>query len=102
MGHKLVCLTCQKAFNLSTDYDERAKQSTTCPDCHQTAVRYPHRFRSPKKSDDKSWEVVRFLYENGFTYRHIPNPEGSGYVAYPETLSEAKEFVKRFGRQIAG
>lgn len=96
MGHKLVCLTCQKALNLSTDYETRAIQSVSCPDCHGIAIPYPHRFRPPKKLDNRRWEVVQFLYENGFTYKHVPNSEGSGYMTYPETLLEAREFVKQF------
>ncbi|GAA4437313.1 hypothetical protein GCM10023091_16340 [Ravibacter arvi] len=96
MGYKLVCLDCQKAFNLESDFVERAKQSEKCPECGQVAIRYLHRFRPPKKSDDKAWEVVRFLYENGFAYhRHITNADRSGYEKYPETMREAREFVER-------
>ncbi len=95
MGYKLVCLSCKKAFNLESDYLESAKRSEKCPECGQMAVRYPHRFRPPKKSDDKRWEVVRFLYENGFVYEHITNADRSGYEKYPETIKEAREFVER-------
>lgn len=95
MGHKSVCLDCQKAFSLESDYQESNKRSEKCPECGQMAVRYPHRFRPPKKSDDKAWDVVRYLFENGFIYHHIPNAGGNGYEMYPETMKEARDFVDR-------
>lgn len=98
MSYKLVCLNCQKAFNLSPDYIEREKQSLKCPECRELAVYFPHRFRPPKKADSNKWAVVKYLYDNGFTYQHISNQEGNSYVKYPETMTEAKEFVEKYKR----
>lgn len=65
----------------------------------------PHRFRPPRRSDDKKWGTVQFLIENGFKYQHIYNyieKEGnqiSENVIYPENLKEAKEFVLKYKNQ---
>ena len=95
MGFKTVCLRCRKAFNLSSDIEERKKQSLKCPECGEPAVQLSHRFRPPKKADDKKWEVVRFLCANGFRYEHI-YVNSVLYGKYPETMQEAKEFADKF------
>lgn len=95
MGHKLVCLTCQKAANLNADYTLAEKQSRKCPECAGAMALYPHRFRPPRKNANKKWAVVRYLYQNGLTFHYIAEPGGNGYFKYPETMKEAIEFVKR-------
>lgn len=96
MGHKIVCLDCRKAFSLGTDL--RTKKETVCPDCKKEALYLSHRFRPPKKTDDKKWEVVEFLVKNGFSYQHIYEEQKNtdSFVTYPENLRDAKEFIERF------
>ena len=64
---------------------------------------FPHRFRPPKKTDDRKWETVRFLIDNGFYYQHIYKPVEAGapkeYAAYPDNLRDAKEFVEKYKSQ---
>lgn len=94
MGHKIVCLECRKAFSLSTDLS--INKEIICSDCGKKAILSPHRFRPPKKTDDKKWEVVCFLVLNGFKYQHIYCEHSKEFVNYPENLRDAKEFVKKY------
>lgn len=94
MGHKIVCLECRKSFSLGTDLS--TNKEINCSDCGKKAELLPHRFRPPKRSDDKKWEVVCFLVLNGFKYHHIYCEDSKKYVDYPENLRDAKEFVKRY------
>ncbi len=55
----------------------------------------PHRFRPPKKQDEKKWEVVKYLVSEGFEYQHILDDEIiNTYVPYPETMKQAKNCLK--------
>lgn len=66
-----------------------------------------HRFRPPRKDEDKKWLTVKYLVENGFTYQHIyeliKSKEKQGMekidVAYPDNLRDAREFVAKYGDQ---
>jgi hypothetical protein len=102
MGHKLLCLDCKKSENLGTDL--RNLVESNCTKCKKQMILMPHRFRPPKKADEKSWQVVRFLVENGFKYQHIYQ-EGSNeliskptnnYVSYPTNMRDAKEFIEKY------
>ena len=95
MGHKNVCLTCQKSVNLNSDYVLAEKQSMKCSKCGRLMIRYPHRFRPPAKNADKKWEVVRYLNQNGFHFHHVSESGKDRYFKIPETMREAQEFVRR-------
>jgi uncharacterized protein YgiM (DUF1202 family) len=103
MGHKIVCLTCRKAFSNNVGYMHAFGK---CQECNNEYIYFNHKFKPPKRSDLKSWEVVRFLYQNGFRYQHI-NQEyiktrQYGYYVlakYPTNLREAKEFANQFAQQ---
>lgn len=66
------------------------------------------RFRPPKKTDDKKWETVKYLIENGFFYDHVyqkieTNINGvlsyQNYATYPDNIRDAKEFVEKYKEQ---
>lgn len=106
MGYKKVCLDCRVSFNRKIDFGSDLKY--LCPNCGKEMILLPHRFRPPKTTDVKSWEVVKFLIKNGFEYQHIyENIETKAtgikvyknYVKYPENLNDAKEFVERYHEQ---
>lgn len=67
----------------------------------------PHRFRPPKKSDEKGWELVRFLVNNGFPFQHVYqegvneyfSKTSDNYIPYPKNLKEAKEFIIKYKNQ---
>jgi len=78
-----------------------------CPECGQPMILMTHRFRPPKKDDDKKWLTVKFLVDNGFTYQHIyeeietkdkQKPKRIN-VSYPDNLRDAKEFVTKYRDQ---
>ena len=105
MAHKSVCLDCRKAFSETTNMEVR--EVAICPQCGKQMVFLPHRFRPPKMTDLKKWEVVKFLLEHGFYYQHIRqeviNEYGittSNYAAYPENMRDAEEFVGKFKSQV--
>ena len=97
MGHKSICLNCRKAFNQGSDFKNRIASS--CPDCGQLRILVPHRFRPPKTTEIKKWEVIKYLIDNGFRFQHIKDIGKSNYVAYPETMKGAIEFVIRYKDQ---
>ena len=107
MGHKVVCLNCRKAFNISSDYTVHVPEK--CPECSRKLVVFNHKFRPPKQSDIKAWKVVAFLYEHGFNYQHIQKsipyeilknmPESERYEEYPTNMKEAKDFVTIYKSQ---
>ncbi|MDP9193903.1 MAG: hypothetical protein M3P06_19590 [Acidobacteriota bacterium] len=41
---------------------------------------------------------MRFLLEHGFRFFSVRDDSGS-YVRYPETLAEAREFVRKYRNQ---
>ena len=105
MGHKVVCLDCKKSFSQGTDFNDR--KDANCPDCGKPMTLLSHRFRPPKKSEDRKWETVKFLIDNGFYYQHIyevvETKNGvtsyQNYAKYPDNLQDAKEFVKKYKDQ---
>ena len=49
-----------------------------------------------RKDDIKKWEVVIFLFENGFKYEHIYDDNLKSYVEIPENIRDAKEFINKY------
>lgn len=103
MGYKIVCLHCRKIGN--RPFSPTVNESEElCSDCGQPTVRLTHRFRPPKKTDDKKWATVKFLITNGFYYQHIYEideiTKSKCLVKYPEDLREAKLFVKKYKSQV--
>lgn len=98
MGHKSVCLSCRKAYNNYIDLAHHKKE--ICPESGGNIHFLHHLFKPPKKTDGKKWDVVKFLVEHGFNYYHTYNTIIPGVYRqlgkYPETMEEAKEFVKTF------
>ena len=105
MGHKKVCLECKVTLNRPFDSD--AELIYPCPECTKPMILLPHSFKPPKKADDKKWETVRFLIENGFYYQHVYEgidkkngvPSSQNHVAYTDNIRDAKEFVEKYKSQ---
>lgn len=105
MGHKKACLHCRKSYNIDNKaeyYNESLRTDAyTCPECNEPAIVLNQKFKPPKRDDNKKWDVVQFLYENGFTYYSIydgPYEHGCS-VPYPETMAEAVIFVEKYKRK---
>jgi hypothetical protein len=87
-----VCFRCQKSFKRKVDEELPEK---TCPQCGNIAVGLSRNFKAPRVGDFKQWKKVAFLVKHGFTFFHQYDANGNR-VAYPATMSEAKEFVVRY------
>ena len=60
------------------------------------------RFRTPRKTDDKQWKKVEFLFQHGFYFQKIYRQIARGTyqrVPYPADLSGARKFVVEFKSQ---
>lgn len=110
MGYKAVCFACRKAFNYNPDVQKNMEQK--CPQCSKVLSLVNHKFKLPRKSDNKSWDVAKYLCENGFPYRHVykdvskrntvDENSSSNYVEYPTTMKEAREFIVAYKEQAQG
>ena len=96
MGYKSVCLDCKKAFSQGTDFT-KFNMDKVCSDCGKPMIFLSEKFKPPKKTDNKRWEVVRFFVENGFDYS--TKIGGDIFIGYDETLEEAKEVVRKYKEQ---
>lgn len=106
MGHKKVCLECKVTLN--RPFDSGSELTYPCSECGKEMTLLPHRFRPPKKTEDKKWETVKFLIDNGFYYQHIyenVTKTVNGFIKfenlvnYPENIRDAKEFVEKYKSQ---
>ena len=96
MGHKKVCFNCRKAFSVYKN--DSSEINLKCPECGQQATLINHKFRPPKQNDVKRWKVAEYLKDNGFFYHHTYEKIERGVyslVPYPNTMEDAKEFVKK-------
>lgn len=102
MGRKKVCLSCKLCFNREVTFD--TEKVHLCPQCGKSMKLLPHRFRPPKKTDKKAWQLASFLIDNGFSYQHIYQVGSNefikskydNYIPYPKNLKDAKEFVEQY------
>lgn len=106
MGYKSICIECRKSLNRPSDIS--SDKHYPCSECGKPMTLLSHRFRPPKKTDDKKWDTVKFLIENGFHYGHVYqkietncNGETSyhNYATYPDNIRDAKEFVEKYKEQ---
>jgi hypothetical protein len=93
-----ACTSCRVSFKrhyplLPREYPRH----DVCNLCGSTTFNLGRHFKPPKKSDSKQWEKVSFLIEHGFYFQKIrPNTNSYEGVPYPETLAEARDFVRKY------
>jgi len=88
-----VCLRCRLCFKRPF---EEGVDFRPCAKCGERALRADVRFRVPKKSDEKQWRKVEFLFRHGFFFQKVYRMEHPGVyrrIRYPTDLAEAKQFV---------
>jgi hypothetical protein len=90
-----VCVACRRSFKRP-----RTKGVThrPCPVCGNPAVRLSRKFKPPRATDDEQWEKVRLLIAHGFFFESI-HDDDRALVHYPESLSEAREWVKKWAHK---
>lgn len=97
MGHKKVCFNCRKAFSIYKNPSDEI--NLTCPECGGLTTLINHKFRPPMSSDIKKRKVAEYLRNSGCFFHHVyEKVEDGGYVvvSYPETMTEAVEFVRKY------
>lgn len=94
-----ACFDCRRSFKRQSQ-DEI--WYLTCPRCGGWAIDLGRNFKPPKASDIEQWVKVEFLVEHGFVFHAVYRQVGDSChrrEPYPETLKEARVFVKRYGDQ---
>lgn len=93
-----ACFACQKSFKRHVEASPKDYPGhMVCPECGGESVNLGRNFKPPKKNDVKQWEKVKFLVDHGFRFQKIRvGTNHHDTVPYPETLEEAKEFVKTY------
>lgn len=97
MGYKIICTECRTSYSKGNDPENLFESN--CSSCGQKMILVDHKFKPPKKSEIKKWQVVKLLVENGLTFQAVHEKLEKGVylrVNYPKNLSEAKEFIQRF------
>ena len=89
---QFACLGCRKSFKRAVSNhrpEDPWPDHLPCPDCGRPALNFGRKFKPPKRSDIQQWRKVRLLAEYGFWFQSVGVP-------YPESLSEAEEFVATY------
>ena len=98
-----ACFRCRRSFKQGPSASYRR-----CPRCGAWAINLGRNFKPPRAHDRKQWAKVQYLVDHGFVfqgvYRRVRHQQywerqWSVRVTYPETLEEARVFVRRYARQ---
>jgi hypothetical protein len=92
-----VCFACRKCFKRAP-VGSKGLPDKRCPDCGGLAVGLSRKFKPPPRNDLAQWKKVEFLVAHGFRFFSQKDPSTGGSIPYPETLGEARTFVRRFGK----
>ena len=92
MSYKNVCVHCRKAFSQAHNDFSKIVEERPCPECRRPMPYVSQKFKAPKKTDIKAWEIVTYLLEHGYSFYTAYDKNGR-YIPYPQTLEEAIEFV---------
>ncbi len=84
-----VCLSCRKSFKRKADAERSNK---TCPACGAVMYFASRKFKPPKSTDLDQWKKIELLLLHGFVFD--PVYDDGRRVKYPETLKQAREFVR--------
>lgn len=100
MGYKNICLYCKISFSQGNDIVS-FNENRNCPKCREKMILVGHKFKPPKKSNDKAWEAVKLMIDNNFHYQSIylpyeNNPRVLVSIPYPKTLADAKAFLEKY------
>ena len=97
-----ACLQCRRSFKRQA-HGWGKPEKRRCPHCGEDAFNLGRDCKPPAKNDSEQWKKVDFLIAHGFRFQKIHEPERGGLqVKYPETLEEAKSFVKKYRDQAMG
>lgn len=92
-----VCVDCRRSFKRPWT---KGITHRPCPVCGKPAICLSRKFKPPRANDDEQWEKVRLLISRGFVFQSIYDDDHAT-VRYPESLREAREWVKKWARKAA-
>ena len=100
MGYKSVCTNCRKAYSQGADFEKSL--SVICPECQQSMFFVNEKFKPPKKTAKKEWEIVKTLLKGGYDFQSFyqeiyPN---NNFVSFPTKLNEVEIFLKAFKNKM--
>ena len=84
-----VCVDCRKVFKRQW---VPGNVEFKCPHCSRTAHNVGRKFKAPRRTNDEQWKKVELLLASGFRFNTLY--ENGVAIRYPETLQEAKAFVR--------
>jgi len=92
-----ACFDCQKSFKREFNLTKECPLTLTCPNCGGVSHNFGRHFKPPKKTDNKQWLKVKFLFDHGFNFHKIYDQnKGGEHIPYPKTLEQAQEFVVKY------
>jgi hypothetical protein len=106
-----ACFDCRKAFKYwqwaETDevrFNRKQKlrhvpREIVCPECSQPMVDMGLDFKAPRKTLTEAWEIMRSLYNSGFTFHSCGWCVG---FTPPRTLREVPEWIEQHRRRGEG
>jgi hypothetical protein len=106
-----ACFDCRKAFKYWQwgEVDEatfgrgqrlrRVPREIICPDCAKSMADMGLDFKAPPKSDAETWEVMRALYEHGFTFHSCGCSVG---FTPPRSLREVPAWLEQHRQRSEG
>jgi hypothetical protein len=106
-----ACFDCRKAFKYWQweETDEatfgrkqrlrHVPREIVCPECGKPMVDMGLDYKAPRKRDIGAWEILRTLYQHGFTFHSCGCSVG---VIPPRTPREVPEWIARHRRHSEG
>jgi hypothetical protein len=106
-----ACFDCRKAFKYwqweETDEAtfrtkqrlEHVPRSIVCPACSKPMADMGLDFKAPRRSDKQQWEIMRALYEHGFTFAGCGCSVG---FKPPRSLRQVPKWIEQHKRHTAG
>ena len=106
-----ACFDCRKTFKYwqweETDevtFYSRQKlrhvpREIVCPECSKPMADMGLDFKSPPMNDIQAWEILRALYEHGFTFHSCGCSVG---FTPPRSLQEVPDWIERHRRRSEG
>src|SRR5687767_9320481 len=98
-SYAYACLACRRSFKRPGG--SGAPEQRLCPRCKGAAINLGRHFKAPPADDIEQWEKVAFLVRHGFSFQTLHDPETGRRVGYPDTLKEARQFVRKYS-SLAG
>jgi DNA-directed RNA polymerase subunit RPC12/RpoP len=102
MGYKNICLKCRTSYSKGNDLEVQTE--TNCPQCAIKMTLVNHKFKPPKKTEIKQWEMVKLLVENGFKFQPVYEQIDKGLflkINYPKNIRDAKEFIEKYKSTVS-